>query len=513
MAIKINYYNNTHLLIEADRAIYLEISEYFSFYVEGYKFHPAYKSRRWDGRIRLFNVNTKLLPIGLLHRLCEFFDKNQYEYIVDPRLTATNDLEDDIDNWFASNTFKTYKQQQWIEVKPREFQISALKSIVKYSRSLIESPTGSGKSLIIASMFKYLYDRKLINKMLIVVPNLTLVTQMHNDIKEYFIDDTNYDPDKLHHLIYQGQSKHTDKPLVISTYQSISAGKRSKIIDKEWFKQFDALAIDEAHQSEAKELLNVVESSTNAKFKAGFTGSLKEGKTHRVTLEGLFGRVFTTTTTREMIDRGEAANIIIYPIILKYPDDISKKILKMKSYDYQKEVEFIQKLQKRNKLIASLIAKQTGNTLVLFNRIEHGEIIRDLLKEKISKDRKIYFITAKTTKDEREKIRRQLDEVKGAIVMATVSIFSTGVNIPSLDTLILTFSTKSRVRLLQSIGRILRLHTSKNYVKFYDIVDYIKSGKKESYSIKHFNKRVDLYREQQYNIIAKQIDIFNRDSS
>lgn len=498
MSTIIEHFNESFLRVDtSDRGLLRDISEYFCFFANNYRWHPAFKAKRWDGRIRLFNVNSRLLPRGLLSRLIEFFEDSEVSFTVSDNLNTNNIVTSaDIENFYTNVQFIS----RGVPIQPRDFQPAALEFILNKRRGIIESPTGSGKSYIIASLYKYLTINKLSKKTLIVVPNLTLLSQMFSDISEYFVEDKHFDPEESVHLLYSGQDKNTQKELIISTYQSLMK------VHESWFTDIDCLIIDEAHGAESKEITKIAQNCVNATFKAGFTGSLKDGKVHRVTLEGLFGEVFTTITTKELIDRDEATKVFIKPIILKYPEELCKSLVKLK---YPEESKFIETLDKRNKFIAKMVHMLQGNTLLMFDKIEHGEVLRDLIEKELEgTGRNVYFIKGTVSKDDRELVRTKLYTETNAVVLATISIFSTGVNIPTLNNIVQAFSTKSKTRVLQSIGRLLRKHESKDITNYYDIVDYIKYKKKEGYAVKHFAERMDIYRSQKHPVKVKEINLF-----
>jgi superfamily II DNA or RNA helicase len=227
--------------------------------------------------------------------------------------------------------------------------------------------------------------------------------------------------------------------------------------------------------------------TTGCEYKYGLTGTLNDTQSHRLVLEGLFGPVKQVTTTRQLIDKKQLSDIKVTGIVLTYPKE--ECILRK----YQDEIKYITAHSKRNNLIRNLSLDQTGNTLVLFSLIKHGELLYKLIKEK-SKD--VHLVYGATDTQTRESIRRITEESEGRILVASFGVFSTGVNIRNLHNIIFASPYKSRIRNLQSIGRGLRLHDSKVSAKLYDIADDF-GGR--NHTIKHFAERISIYNQEEFD--------------
>jgi superfamily II DNA or RNA helicase len=170
-----------------------------------------------------------------------------------------------------------------------------------------------------------------------------------------------------------------------------------------------------------------------------------------------------------------------------------------KEFSYEEEVKFLISNDKRNRFIAKLAASTKGNTLVLFSRVEtHGELIYNLIQKYT--DRPVYFIYGGTDVDIREDVRIKINSINDGIIVASSQIFSTGINIPSLQNIIFTHPSKSKIRVLQSIGRVLRLSINKSGPAIlFDIVDDLKFRNKTNFSMKHFLERAKLYVQENFN--------------
>jgi superfamily II DNA or RNA helicase len=292
------------------------------------------------------------------------------------------------------------------------------------------------------------------------------------------------------HEIYQGKEKNSKKSkLYISTWQSIYT------LPEDYFEQFDFIIGDEAHSCKAKSITGIIGNCVNAKYRLGTTGTLDGTQTHKLVLEGLFGPVFQSTTTIELIEKGQLSDFIIKCLILKHSD---KDIKESKGWDYQQEMDFLVSNEKRNNFIKNLTLSLEGNSLVLFQYVEkHGKILFEMIKEKAN-NRKVFFVYGKTDVEARESVRAIVEKESNAIIVASYGVYSTGVNIRNLHNIIFASPSKARIRNLQSIGRGLRLGEKKTKATLYDISDDMRSGKKANHTLKHFIERVKIYEEQKF---------------
>jgi superfamily II DNA or RNA helicase len=249
-----------------------------------------------------------------------------------------------------------------------------------------------------------------------------------------------------------------------------------------------------------------MEKTIKTKYKFGTTGTLDGTLTHKLVLEGLFGKTHTVTTTKELIDKNTLSPFQIKCLVLQYPEKLCQQV---KSYNYKEELNVIVSNEGRNRFIRNLAISLTNNTLVLFQMVEkHGRIIYDLIKEKAKDGRKIFFVYGGTETTDREDIRGIVENETNAIIVASYGTFSTGINIINLHNVIFASPSKSRVRNLQSIGRGLRKNESKEIATLYDISDDFSYKSYKNYTLKHFVERIKLYNEEQfeYTIITVPIN-------
>jgi superfamily II DNA or RNA helicase len=475
--VTIQKYDEVYNRIECDPGIAMEIAEYFTFDVPGAKFSPAYKSKFWDGKIRIFNPMTRLLYCGLNEQLEKFCTSRDYQ------LEMADGFED---TEFSLVEAKDFVAKLAPKYEPRDYQLDAFVHAVRKSRSLLLSPTGSGKSLII-----YLLCCFYRKKTLIIVPTTSLVHQMTTDFEDY-----GYPVGQIHKIL-SGQEKQSDKMVTVATWQSIYK------LPKQWFKQYDVVFGDEAHLYKAKSLTTIM-TALQCKYKFGLTGTLDGTEVNPLILQGLFGPVRKVITTSELMDQKHLAELSIKALVLKYPDEIRKLV---STYDYQAEMDFLTKSSIRNKFIQNLALSLQGNTLLLFQYVEkHGKVLYDMLaKEAI--DRNVFFISGDVSGEKREEIRKIIETETNAIIVASYGTSSTGINIKNLSNVIFASPSKSRVRNLQSIGRGLRTSETKTSATLYDIADNLSWKSKKNYTLLHFLERVRMYNGEKFKYKVYNINL------
>jgi len=490
--IKITKKNEVYLRIQSEPSIAQELNDHFSFDAPGAKFHPLYKSRMWDGKIRLFSMFTQELFVGLKNYV-EHFAKER-DYIVDDSeyiLTADSVTYEEVKQ-FCEGLELASKGES---IQIRDYQIDAVYQAISNGRKLLLSPTGSGKSLIIYCLIRWneFYKRR----QLILVPTTSLVEQMYSDFQEYS-SINGWKASNHCHRIYGGHEKSNEYPVVISTWQSLYK------LPKQFFSSFQVIYGDEAHLFKAKSLTGILNKCTTTPYRFGTTGTLDGTKTHKLVLEGLFGPVYKVTTTRKLITDKALADLQIYNLILNYSDEIKKAV---KGNSYQEEMDFLVQHEPRNKFIRNLALKQEGNTLVLFQYVEkHGKILFDMISEK-GGDRKIFFVFGGTDTDQREEIRRITEGENDAIIVASYGTFSTGINIKNLHNIIFASPSKSRIRNLQSIGRGLRTSENKTSCNLYDIADDLTWKSKKNYTLLHMIERIKIYNDEHFNYKLIKVDL------
>ena len=468
--------NEVYLKLQAEPHIFQELSEYFTFEVPGSKFMPQYRSKYWDGKIRLFSTHTGEIYVGLLDKIVSWAKKFDYSVkFKDNKFYGTPLEENELVSHEGVKEYMTRISKH----KPRDYQINAVYDALKYNRKLLISPTASGKSLMIYSVVRYFTEKD--NKILLVVPTTSLVEQMYKDFEDY-----GWDAEYHCHKIYSGREKNTNKNVVITTWQSIYNLPRS------FFADFNVIIGDEAHLFKSKSLVNIMTKCDNAKYRFGFTGTLDGSQTHKWVLEGLFGPSYKVTQTKELIEKGHLSKLQIKILLLKHNEH--------QFNEYEDEIQYLITHNKRNNFIKNLALDLKGNTLVLFNRVEsHGLPLYELINNSAKENRKIFFVHGGVDVEQREKVREITEKENNAIIVASYGTFSTGINIKNLHNVIFASPSKSRIRNLQSIGRVLRKSDNKTKATLYDIADDISYKSRKNYTLNHLIERIKVYNEENFN--------------
>lgn len=498
----ISKHNEVYAKLICEKYILKELSEYFTFFVPGHQFSPAFRNKIWDGKIRLVNIHNKSIYLGLLNYIENFCDERGYTIEYDQ---TRPDLQDEYSSYHCDKFAKSLNLHSLGKpIGIREHQVKAFVNAMQNRRILLLSPTASGKSLIIYLLFRQLLDYQNL-KGLIIVPTTSLVEQLFSDFIDYS-SETEFKVSDNVHRIYQGKDKQTDKKLTISTWQSIYK------LPSEYFEQFDYVIGDEAHLFKATSLVHILTSCINTKYRIGLTGTLDGTKTHKLVLEGLFGPVEKVTTTKELIDKGQLADFDIKCLVLKHPDEICEL---MKKSEYKKELEYLILNEERNKFIKNLAVSLKKNTLILYQMVDkQGKILYNMIKntEKMG-NRKVFFVYGGTETSDRENIRKIMEEENDAIVIASFGTFSTGINIRNLHNIIYASPSKSRIRNLQSIGRGLRKGSGKDKATLYDISDDLRCKSYMNHTLKHFVERTKIYTEEKFPFKIYKIELKHGRSS
>lgn len=471
--IKIKSVDSVYIQIECDKGIAKELSSFFTFRVPNSEYNPAFRKKRWDGKIRLYNILTNKIYAGLLPYVLTFAANHGYKVAYESVLKKDE----------PPTEFPTVYSNGKV-IQPHDYQIESVKHALENRRTLLISPTGSGKSLIIYLILLELLQR-VKKKILIVVPTTGLVTQLNSDFQDYANTKT---ISKHIHMVYGGQEKITDARVVISTWQSLYNQP------EHYFEQFDAIIGDESHLFKAKSLVKIMTKLKNCEYRIGTTGTLDGTQVHRLVLEGLFGTVHQVTSTKELIDKDVLAQLNIECLILKYPDLDIKEIKRAK---YQEEIEWLVLNERRNNFICNLANSIDGNVLVLFNFVEKHGIPLHKKMSQINK-KESYLICGKTDIEEREQIRKIVDKGDNNVLVASYGTCSTGINIKNIHAIIFASPSKSVVRVLQSIGRGLRKSETKNKVTVFDIADDLSYLKYRNHAMRHLDERTNIYTNEEF---------------
>jgi superfamily II DNA or RNA helicase len=478
--------NEVYLQIKTEPHVYYELRDAFQFEVPNAKFSPAYKNKWWDGRIYLFNINTQEIYVGLLDRVIQFCKDHEYTYeFVSNKFYG---LPFEVNENISREGVKDYLKSICSHT-PRDYQVEGVFDALKHNRKLLISPTASGKSLMIYGIARYYVERQ--QNILVVVPTTSLVEQMYKDFSDY-----GWDVGSYCHKIYAGKERETDAQVIITTWQSIYK------LPRQYFSRFNVVVGDEAHQFKSKSLISIMTKLSDAKYRFGFTGTLDGSQTHKWVLEGLFGPSYKIIRTDELMEKGHIADLDIKILLLKHSPQ--------KFEAFEDEVQYLINHQKRNNFIKNLALDLKGNTLVLFTRVEtHGQPLYDLINNHKQDRHKVFFIHGGVDVEDREEVREIAEKENNAIIVASYGTFSTGVNVKNLHNVIFASPSKSRIRNLQSIGRVLRKGNNKTKATLYDIADDVSYKSRKNYTLNHLIERIKIYNEENFNYEIVNIPLKN----
>jgi len=468
--------NEVVLKIHTEPHIEYELRDHFKFEVPNMKFMPQYRNRHWNGEIHLYDMRSKQIYVGLLDKIISFC--NNYGYTYKFESNKFYGLPFEINEQISFEGVKDYMNSICAHT-PRKYQVEGVYDALRHNRKLLISPTASGKSLMIYSLVRYYVDKG--QKILLVVPTTSLVEQMYKDFLDY-----GWNADSYCHRIYSGREKSNDAPVTITTWQSVYK------LDRTFFEDDNVVIGDEAHLFKSKSLISIMTKLHHAKYRFGFTGTLDGTQTHKWVLEGVFGPSYKVTRTDELMKQGHLSQLDIQCIVLKHPPH--------KFEVYEDEIQYLISHEQRNKFITNLALDLKGDTLVLFSRVEsHGAILFDKINSSKGENRKVFFIHGGVDTEERELVREITEKENNAIIVASYGTFSTGINIKNLHNVIFASPSKSRVRNLQSIGRVLRIGKNKTKAILYDISDDCTYNSRKNYTLNHLIERIKIYNEENFN--------------
>jgi len=431
--------------IETEDGDYLDqIKEHFTSYVQGFQYMNAWKAGNWDGKVCLIHKFNNTLPYGLLFDLVRIHKKNfpRNRLIIQPEVKSL---------------FKgTNYQLSSLNLKPYPYQKDCISACFKYTKGIIRSATASGKSLVISYIVYTLLNKKKskVNRALVVVPTKQLVEQFYKDmIVEYGI------PENLIGRVYQ-KYKHWDKPITISTWQSISRNH-----DK--LPNYEVVIMDECHGVKSVELKKILSKVTRAYYRLGFTGTLHSDELDNWNTKSYLGPVIREYPSGLLAEEGYISKCSVKMLNIEYQQDEWEGV-----YNDVKDEVFVNEY--RNELLKMLVGEIDHNVLVLVGKVEkEGEFLYDQLSS--IPDKEVVFLSGRDDVDLREEWRERCKKETNIVMIATYGIFTMGLNIPNLKYLILAAPFKSKIRVLQSIGRSLRKHSNKEKGAIvFDIVDQTK---------------------------------------
>lgn len=447
----------------------------------GAKYLPSVRLGRWNGKITYFSLGGSTY-INLLDQILPIIDKYNYDIeLVDLREYSTV-FE------FGKVDAETFKNNNWpkghlMEGQPivlRDYQIEIVNNFLNNPQSIVESATGSGKTLITAALSKSVekYGRSII-----IVPNKSLVVQTEEDYVNLGLDVG----------VYFGDRKELNKTHTICTWQSLNnllKNTKAGIADftiQDMIEGVVCVMVDEVHQAKAEILKTLLTGIfSHVPIRWGLTGTVPKAAFDQLSLLVSLGPVVGKLAASELQEMGVLAQCHVNIVQLK-----DKREFK----DYQSELKFLTSDLNRLDTIAKLVGKvnETGNTLVLVDRISAGKELADRIPDAV-------FVSGGTKITER---KEEYDEIKTSsnkVIIATYGVAAVGINIPRIFNLVLLEPGKSFVRVIQSIGRGIRKADDKDHVSIWDITSDCKFAKR------HLTQRKNFYKEASYPFSIEKLD-------
>ena len=460
--------------------------------IEGWRFHPLVKKGVWDGNITFLKKNK--IPAGLWKEIVDICKEYDFQLSLNGVTKIFDqDLSEDSFRAWVDDFFKQHS-----ELKPREYQIDAAFKILKYRRCLAELATSAGKTLISFMVIAYMMEVLGKKRILMIVPNVSLVIQATGDFEEYNMGRV---PIRVQQ-IYSGAKLRSSSNIVVGTYQSLTKK------EEDYFEQFDAVLVDETHKAKANSIQSIMDKCWHCDYRFGLSGTIpKRGTVNRLSLMSAMGPLVTQVKANFLQEEGFISNCKVLQFHMDYATDSQKEsfaFLSRNPRDRKKlfdlERNFINQHERRLKFVTGVIGKCKGNSLVLFHKITYGEAIYQKLRE--TTDKKIYYVDGSISSDLREDFKARMEKGDDIIIVASYGTFSTGISIKKIHNIFFTESFKSEVIIRQSIGRGLRKHHTKDTVKIYDFIDDFRwkdnDGDWTNYTYRHGIERRKIYREEKF---------------
>lgn len=452
-----------------------KLVESLEFFVPYARHTPAFKLGRWNGKDSFCDIGARSY-LNLLDTLLPIVQNQGYEIEIE-------DLRDNSQSFeFDKVEEDSYSHISWPRGHPlagqpimiREHQLDVINSYLTNVTGINIAPTGAGKTLITAILSHKVQDY---GRSIVVVPNKDLVTQTEEDYKNLGLDVG----------VFFGDRKEYGKHHTICTWQSLeSLAKRSKeeeleVSIEDFFEGVVCVMVDEVHKAKAKVLRKLLSGYLrNAPIRWGLTGTMPEEDYEKIAVMACIGPMLGSIRTKELQDKGILAQLHINVWQMQ---DLGEAAFD----NYQSELKWLTTSPARMKALAKKFTEmaESGNTLILVDRVQTGEMLQSLIPDSV-------FVSGKMKLKDRKEEYKEVQEVNGKVIIATYGVASTGINIVRIFNLVLFEAGKSFVRVIQSIGRGIRVAPDKDFVNVYDVCSNCKFSKQ------HLAKRKKFYTEAEY---------------
>ena len=461
--ISIEYNSTTHAILDGPELNI--IREHFSVKNEAVHFQRRF-GRFVPPRTYVISNQGKI-EIGLLEEVIQFCETKEILFKLE------NKIKDILYPSLTKNQVTPYN----LNLELREYQQDIVNTCISHGRGTVILATAGGKTLTMASLLEFYYKNYSKNfRCLIIVPDLGLANQTKNDFKEY---NTSFTTSK-----WTGKDKlDLSTNVIVSNLGILQSSKQ----DISWIEHIDVLIVDEVHKVRKGNKVNKLFRSVKTPIRFGFTGTLPPDNLDKWNIFGKIGPQLYEKMAHELRDDNYVAKAKVNVLELNYNTPTTEIYHGTNSNAYYlQENEFIRNSDYRNNLIAKLCNKLDNNGLILIDYIEHGELLLEAL-QLTCKHKDVYFIQGSVDTDHRKEIQDYMEAQKNVIVIAISKIFSTGINIKNLHYIVFAGGGKAKIKIVQSIGRGLRLHIDKEELIIFDIADNLRYGQR------HIEQRLVLY--------------------
>lgn len=502
--VYLKFYNASYFIVTSDSLDVLSrMSEYFSYRDPNYSIAS---SSAYDGYVRLLKPHNDgfTVPIGLFVGVINFLEEYNCNIIVDPLLNRIEDISLDVIKEFVDSLHLSKFNKvtgEYTLLTPYDYQLKGLKEFASYKNLTILSATGTGKSLMTYMICRY--ARTLgVNKILIITPRIGLVSQLKDNFDEYSHSDKTYDPEMCKVL---GDSKNIVSPFTISTWQSLIK------VPTSYFHQFDMVIVDECQHSDADVQKRIMQSSVNAFFRVGMSGSLKDNDASILQVTSLFGPSSTLITAKDAMSSGYITPVKINVVSLLYnvedTDEYLAGIKKCKgAARFQFEVDTITSNIRRTNWFSRFLSNLDGNVLVLYDRKENHLKVEKRIFDTQIQNKNVHVISGDIKVSKRTSIKDTLEITSDNVLLATYGTFQMGESVDNISHVVLWHSSRSNVRILQTLGRGVRKHPNKEYVYLWDFVDII-STNPINYMFDQSLQRLEYYAIEGYSINQQKVKL------
>lgn len=493
MLVRLLENKNFIQVVECTDLEFKQLQHSFRKKIKNWRFHPQVKRKLWDGYMT-FMDGAGRIPVGLWHELTLVCKEYGFAVNFDNfDLFRSPYTKEEFLQWVEATSFYDKKGEK---IEPRDYQVNSVWSILRYKLSISEIATSAGKTLIMYMVMSFLRHKGLLKRMLIVVPNISLIIQTYED----FLDYSNKDTSLKLQMISGATDKEVDPDtqVVIGTFQSLVKQPVT------FFDDFDVVCIDEAHFTQAKSVKDTIAKCRNVVYRFGLSGTLdKDDFAERLTLQAYLGPLINKVSAEFLFQNKYATPVQVKVIKLNYINNETREKLqeirkRRNSIDGAKILDIERKLviesSQRLNYICDLVNQTTKNTLVLFHNVkaDYGKKIKDRLLE-ISDGKDVFYVDGETDVDKREYFKSSLENGENKVLIASFGTFSTGISIKNIHNIVFAESFKSDKIIRQSIGRGMRLHKDKTKTNIIDICDDFSYHGDKNFLLRHMERRIEIY--------------------